>query len=996
MAAYAPSIPSKLNLAVRETAGIARSGEVVRSGVPMPRALNLKSAAGLTLVDGGGARVPAEFEVTARWNAGLADTTAPIQWMLVTFPATVAARGTSIYRVVTDGSAGPNPAPARPLTVSQSGNAVTVDTGAAIFRLGADSTALFDEMVLDNGTRLATGGNGLTLKTNGGNAGHSTTRKVWVEHAGPLTAIVVVEGQYDTAPIGDAGIASRRRYVFTAGSGTAIVRQSAVWEGTLIQGCPDCLASSSGVVNGVLVQQLQDRLVPQLGGTPTVTAVGSFGAPAVVKSVGSGQSAWVRQQLRANRSTPLAFDVNVAGSAAAGGKADGGLLAASGPRGTLAIALERMHRYEPQALRLSADGSLAVDLADDKVWIANHQGLFATLAVAALPGTAPRAQLDQQVWAPLNRPLHAWPEAAWFAASDAVREFPAAGLPADFAAYDSTIAGVLTRTLDQVDSLGTAGLQTYGLFPRYWGKYKEPGEIDCGGGDPTPSDAWDNTFWCSTWTDYHMTSETAVVRAMRTGEVDWLDEIATPAARRMLHTQILQCGPDDHWFYCGQAPAGYGGYRSDFNSSHAYWENLFLYYWLTGDHTVIDTIQRGGDHMRRYMCPQRGGMSNPQASLPSGAMCAPDSPVTTGLNGRVGSQWIAAFRFLGLASNDGTFLDDYRGSLARAVTNYYVELRKNNVSYGFFAKDSAVGKTSSTTDQIWMSSFYDMENLFRLQSDTGDAPIGIPAIPPSRVIAGFARFIRDLVPTVAGDGTIQGQWPLMIDFNWSGSRLGGNLLTTVMNNNPEPLMYTPEKAADAALLVRAGQQTGDSSLIQMGLQLSKFVLSAADGEQAPLGKLEGQDLTLLHAGIARLADGSGSAPGPVPPPTPTPTPTPPPPPPPPTPTPTPPPPPIPTPPPPPPPPTPAPGVPAAPSGLIAQQLPGNLVKLTWKDNAGNETGFRIEMLLSGAWKELRAVGADVTSFYLSGWASGVQHTVRVRAVNNAGYSAYSNTASTLP
>ncbi|HEV7516171.1 MAG TPA: fibronectin type III domain-containing protein, partial [Thermoanaerobaculia bacterium] len=100
-------------------------------------------------------------------------------------------------------------------------------------------------------------------------------------------------------------------------------------------------------------------------------------------------------------------------------------------------------------------------------------------------------------------------------------------------------------------------------------------------------------------------------------------------------------------------------------------------------------------------------------------------------------------------------------------------------------------------------------------------------------------------------------------------------------------------------------------------------------------------------------------------------------------------------PPPPPPPTPG-GVPAAPSGLVAQQLPGNLVKLAWKDNASNETGFRIEMFLNGTFKELRSVGANVTSFTLSGWAGGVQHTVRVRASNAAGNSAYSNTASTLP
>src|SRR4051812_50128530 len=40
------SVPSKLLLDVRETAGGARSGEVVRSGVPMPRGLNVLGTGG--------------------------------------------------------------------------------------------------------------------------------------------------------------------------------------------------------------------------------------------------------------------------------------------------------------------------------------------------------------------------------------------------------------------------------------------------------------------------------------------------------------------------------------------------------------------------------------------------------------------------------------------------------------------------------------------------------------------------------------------------------------------------------------------------------------------------------------------------------------------------------------------------------------------------------------------------------------------------------------
>ena len=119
------SVPSKLLLNVRETAGIARGGEVVRSGLPLPRGLNVLGTGGLAVVDAAGTPVPAEFEVTARWNAGKSDTTAPVQWLLVTFPATVGANQTATYRLVTDGSAA-NPAPATRINLTQSGNAVTM------------------------------------------------------------------------------------------------------------------------------------------------------------------------------------------------------------------------------------------------------------------------------------------------------------------------------------------------------------------------------------------------------------------------------------------------------------------------------------------------------------------------------------------------------------------------------------------------------------------------------------------------------------------------------------------------------------------------------------------------------------------------------------------------------------------------------------------------------------------------------------------------------
>src|SRR6185295_6131087 len=111
------------------------------------------------------------------------------------------------------------------------------------------------------------------------------------------------------------------------------------------------------------------------------TAVGAFAAPAVTRAVSAGQTAEVRQLLRGSRTEALRATVNVAGATAGSARADGGMLAASGPAGAVAIALDKMHRYEPQALRRLGDGSLAIDIADDRVWLAHHEGLYGTLAV---------------------------------------------------------------------------------------------------------------------------------------------------------------------------------------------------------------------------------------------------------------------------------------------------------------------------------------------------------------------------------------------------------------------------------------------------------------------------------------------------------------------------------------------------------------------------------------------------------------------------------------
>jgi hypothetical protein len=117
--------------------------------------------------------------------------------------------------------------------------------------------------------------------------------------------------------------------------------------------------------------------------------------------------------------------------------------------------------------------------------------------------------------------------------------------------------------------------------------------------------------------------------------------------------------------------------------------------------------------------------------------------------------------------------------------------------------------------------------------------------------------------------------------------------------------------------------------------------------------------------------GCGGLPTPTPTPTPTATPTP-------TPTPTPPP------------------TPAAPSNLTANAVSANQINLSWSDNSGNETGFKIERCQGNNctnFAEIAQVGANVTSFPNTGLTRNTWYRYRVRAFNGSGDSGYSNIAS---
>jgi 6-phosphogluconolactonase (cycloisomerase 2 family) len=86
--------------------------------------------------------------------------------------------------------------------------------------------------------------------------------------------------------------------------------------------------------------------------------------------------------------------------------------------------------------------------------------------------------------------------------------------------------------------------------------------------------------------------------------------------------------------------------------------------------------------------------------------------------------------------------------------------------------------------------------------------------------------------------------------------------------------------------------------------------------------------------------------------------------------------------------------PAAPTDLQAVSRGSEAIGLSWTDNAGDETGFEISRSDNGAtaWEPMGSVAADVTSWEDTGLFPGTTYHYRVRAVNAAGESDWSDSA----
>jgi len=80
--------------------------------------------------------------------------------------------------------------------------------------------------------------------------------------------------------------------------------------------------------------------------------------------------------------------------------------------------------------------------------------------------------------------------------------------------------------------------------------------------------------------------------------------------------------------------------------------------------------------------------------------------------------------------------------------------------------------------------------------------------------------------------------------------------------------------------------------------------------------------------------------------------------------------------------------PNAPSAFTATALSSSTIRLTWTDNANNETGFEIERYISPVWGNIATLGANINTYDHTGLTASTSYSYRLRAYNAAGSSSW--------
>lgn len=800
---------------VKEPAGISRTEEMIQNGIPIPKSYNILDVSLLKITDEDGVEIPSQFTVLSRWKGGKNDTTKAIQWLFVNFKDPISQNETKKYFLTEKFQASTSSS----MITTNDSNKIVINTGVSEFTISKSKFSVFEKItILETGKDIVNSTDGYSKLfvnySDNSNLMEMTAQapeEVKVEYDGDLFTKVKLTGVYDNAPTrGNVALRYVARYTFYKGSGHFNIDYNYSWPGTINGG-------NSFELGWGTVSQLKEKTLliekailklPISLSSPYQGHVSATNSDAFTGQFSNSDELLIYQKRRTLMSDPPQFDLKLGTNISNGAMAEKPFVGVGDASGALGVTIQNMKVYEPQSIQANFNEILLNITAEDQ-WLGPFMGTFTKIGMSVFNDYNNFATKKDELIASTNQGIFAWPDLKIVSESNCFEELwdNSASTTADN--FINILTNISDSTYNDFITLGMHGFMTFGLSPRL---FDGVGGWDNEFGGNQSTITHDHFLFQATFTDYHNAFSNVSRLFAATGDTEFLYKLSFPAARRTLHTQIIQPDPHSPISYSGWAPIGYGGYRKDFNSSHSYFDNLFFYYYLTGDKQVIDTVSYAGRTIKNWYTRQNGLLVDPTLPTPVSFVF----PM-----GRVGSQMNEIFYFLGHASEDSSFLDDNFNNFERVVTRHIALLKKDGKEYAFITKDNLYLQSSGTfqTEQFWMALNYSIGYMWKLYLEYGDIPIGKNKILLSRLYKAFHNTLWDYVSTVrsAGDGTISGSWSNTVYVDYSGGSYEGNLLDVRPQTTGEAYIYTDNKPSIAALSFRAAKINGnDQEMISKG------------------------------------------------------------------------------------------------------------------------------------------------------------------------------------